>query len=109
MQQLASNQYETVTVTTRDETIKMPADSGLRLMKYLTSDNPSSHVMITTVNGEQVVVNKNDIRKVSPTKSQVTSYKTPDQLGLTADVTDKKGDGYKRWQELRAKVAKELQ
>ena len=65
MQQLGSND-RTVKVTLRDEVIEMPEDTGLRLMAYLTSDNTSSHVMITDIHGEQVVLNKNDIRKVSP-------------------------------------------
>ena len=50
----------------RDEVIEMPKDSGMRLMEYLVSDNAGSHVMITDISGSQVVVNKNDIRKVSP-------------------------------------------
>lgn len=64
MQLLGSND-RTVKVTLRDEVIEMPEDTGLRLMAYLTSDNASSHVMITDIHGEQVVLNKNDIRKVS--------------------------------------------
>lgn len=65
MQLLGSND-RTVKVTLRDEVIEMPEDTGLRLMTYLTSENSSSHVMITDIHGVQVVLNKNDIRKVSP-------------------------------------------
>lgn len=65
MQLLGSN-GNTVKVTLRDEVIEMPEESGLRLMTYLTSDNTSSHVMITSINGDKTVINKNDIRKVSP-------------------------------------------
>ena len=65
MQLLGSNNGNTVKVTLRDEVIEMPEESGLRLMNYLVSDNTSSHVMITDVNGDQTVINKNDIRKVS--------------------------------------------
>lgn len=64
MQRLGSN-GNTVKVTLRDEVIEMPEESGLRLMAYLTSDNTSSHVMITSIHGDKTVINKNDIRKVS--------------------------------------------
>lgn len=66
MQLLDSNNYQSVTVEFRDETVTMPVDTGLKLMEYLTSDNAASHVMLTDTEGVQVVVNKHDIRRVSP-------------------------------------------
>lgn len=67
MEQLDSSNYEKIKVTVRDEVIIMPVATGLKLMDYLTRDNTGSHVMITDLDGNQTVVNKHDIRKVSPT------------------------------------------
>lgn len=76
-----------VTVFLKDESIVMPADSGKALMNYLTSENGSSHVMITDVNGIQTVVNKFDIRKVSVNK-QNNRYKTAKELGMPDLLTE---------------------
>ena len=109
MLQLDSKEYENhITVTLRDESIKMPFSNGVKLMEYLTSDNTSSHVMLTTIGNEQIVVNKNDIRKVSPVQKRVSHYKTPEELGLTSTVDVSEGDGYRRFQEMRRKAVKSL-
>lgn len=109
MLQLDSKEYENhITVTLRDESIKMPFSNGIKLMGYLTSDNTSSHVMLTTIDNEQIVVNKNDIRKVSPVQKRVSHYKTPEELGLTATVDVAEGDGYSKFQEMRRKAVKSL-
>ena len=103
MQQLASNNYETVNVQLRDKTIIMPADKGYMLMEYLTSDNTSSHVMITDITGVQTVVNKNDIREVSPVIKSKT-MQTPTELGLDTDGREEPGPGYEKFQEMKMKM-----
>lgn len=103
MQQLASNNFEKVVVQLRDETITMPADKGSMLMQYLTGDNISSHVMITDVTGVQIVVNKSDIRKVSPIKSQV-NLKSPQELGMNDENRSERGEGYKKYMEIRNSI-----
>lgn len=72
---------KTVTVKLKDENIVMAHSNGSRLMEYLTGENSSSHVMITKLNGDTVVVNKHDIKKIEVTSSKLT-YKTPAQLGM---------------------------
>lgn len=68
MQQLSSNNYETVDILLRgeDKIFEMPVDTGLRLMNYLTTDAPRSHVMLTDIRGRVVVVRVNDIMKIEP-------------------------------------------
>lgn len=66
MLSLDSKHYEKVLVVFKDETVVLPPDSGVRLMQYLTSDNVSSHVMLTDTSGVQIVVNKHDIKKITP-------------------------------------------
>ena len=104
MQQLDSKEYIYVSVTLRDETLIMPTANGLRLMEYLTGDNVSSHVMITTKDGQQVVVNKSDIRKVSPVSNKTSSYKTASELGMGEASPDTDGDGYKKFKQMRQKL-----
>lgn len=105
MQQLGSNNYETVNVHLKDETIVMPADNGYQLMQYLTRENTGSHVMITDTSGVQVVLNKNDIRKISPViKSK--SMKTPAELGMNTDRRGELGDGYAKYQALKKRMTK---
>lgn len=104
MQQLDSKEYIYVNVTLRDETLIMPTANGLRLMEYLTGDNVSSHVMITTKDGQQVVVNKSDIRKVSPVSTKTSSYKTASELGMGEASPDTDGDGYQKFKQMRQKL-----
>lgn len=105
MHQLNSNNYETILVITRDETITMPADKGTKLMQYLTSDNPSSHVMVTDIQGVQVVLNKNDIRKITP-KTKSPQLKSAEELGMTTDNRSANGDGFAKFQEMKRKMLK---
>ncbi len=51
------------------ENILMPEENGKALMDYLTSGDVGSHVMITDLNGEKLVVNKNDIRIIKENKN----------------------------------------
>lgn len=105
MQQLASNHFRNVVVHLRDETITMPASNGTKLMEYLTGDNASSHVMITDTSGMQLVVNKNDIRKISPVK-KLTHMKSPADLGMNIDNRTKLGDGFDRFNRLKGSLNK---
>lgn len=59
----------------------MDADRGTKLMHHLAGESSGSHVMITTSTGEDVLLNKHEIKKVIPAKSG-TGYKTPAQLGM---------------------------
>ena len=81
MQSLNSKNYSSVQVHLKDQTITMPADKGAALMQFLTSENNSSHVMITDTQGTQTVVNKFDIKKVAPVTG-VTNYKTVAEMGM---------------------------
>lgn len=105
MHQLASSNFQNVIVQLRDETITMPATNGTKLMEYLTSDNASSHVMITDTQGTQFVVNKNDIRRISPVKKP--SYmKSPQELGMEEDNRTELGEGYEKFKRLRDNLVK---
>lgn len=84
MKQLGSSEYKQVKVILRDDNIIMPAETGTKLMEYLTSNNTSSHVMITDVTGNQIVVNKSDIRRVTPMLVKTSNYKTAEELGLVS-------------------------
>ena len=105
MQQLDSKNYSSVQVILRDETIIMPAGKGELLMEYLTGDNQSSHVMLTDTKGNKSVVNKNDIRKVTPVLNTVKNhFKSPEELGMEKDNRTNTADGYKKFQELKSKM-----
>jgi len=81
MQSLNSKNYSTVQVLLKDEIITMPSDKGDALMQYLTGENSSSHILITDINGLQTVVNKFDIKKVTPAIG-VVKYKTSKEMGM---------------------------
>ena len=57
-------------------------EKGLALMDYLIKSDIGSHVMITDVNGMQVVLNKNIIDKVSMMNHSRYHSKTPIELGM---------------------------
>lgn len=81
----------------------MPADTGEKLMQYLTSDNSSSHVMITDTKGNKQVVNKFDIKKIQPQLTR-DNYKTFNELPISNKSLEEKGDGYKKFQEARGEL-----
>lgn len=68
MPQLASRNYQAVTVVIRDiETpVIMTVATGLRLMDYLTGGQAGSHVQITPQDGVPFVVRVADIQKIEP-------------------------------------------
>lgn len=102
MQQLNSSNYDSVSVVLKDETITMPAGNGSKLMEFLTTDNNSSHVMITDIGGNKVVVNKFDIKKVTPLATP-PQYKTFDQLAISDTPEPEHGEGYRKFQETKKK------
>lgn len=57
-------------------------EKGLALMDYLIKSDIGSHVMITDINGKQVVLNKNIIDKVSMMNHSRSHHKTPSELGM---------------------------
>ena len=82
MHQLNSKNYTTVQVITKDETIIMPGDKGSALMHYLTQETAGSHIMVTDIKGNQIVINKFDIKKVAPVIGASSKYKTATELGM---------------------------
>lgn len=60
----------------------MPNEQGKKLMHYLTQPDIGSHVMVTTIEGEEVLLNKHEIKNVKVFQAPKTHYKTPAQLGM---------------------------
>lgn len=71
-----------VMVKTPEETYAMPNEQGKKLMHHLTQPDIGSHVMITTVEGDEVLLNKHEIKNVKVFEPAKTYYKTPAQLGM---------------------------
>lgn len=71
MKYLASKN-QNIEVVLRDSVIIMPRDKGENLMDYLTGEEVSSHVMITDIDGNKIVVNRHDIRRISPERASET-------------------------------------
>ena len=74
-------------------------------MSFLWSILQATTNLHMLCNGNKSVVNKNDIRKVTPVLNTVKNhFKSPEELGMEKDNRTNTADGYKKFQELKSKM-----